>query len=111
MLLITRRHVEGRTTCCERNDVIDGEVGSGVGVALVARAPIAMLTTPSAEHSRAEALPGPRAVQGVVAAAVRLAGVLGAATAGSAGDHAADRAELVHGASASAQRREPAHVQ
>jgi hypothetical protein len=47
-----------------------------------------------AEHVEGEALPGPRAVQGVVAAAVGLAGVLSAASAGSAGDHAADRAEL-----------------
>jgi len=76
--------------------VIDGQVGSGVGGTLVARAPVAALATPCAEHSDAKALPGLRAVQGVVPAAVRVACVLGAATARTAGDDTTDRAEL-HG--------------
>jgi hypothetical protein len=88
--------VEWCASGCERNDVIDGQVARRVGVALVARAPIAMLATPGAEHAGAETLPGPRAVQGVVPAAVGLPGLLRAAATRAAGDHAADRAEL-HG--------------
>jgi hypothetical protein len=76
-----------------------------MGVTLVARTPVAVLTTPCPEHPRAQTLPGPRAVQGVVAAAVRLPGVLGAATAGSARDDAADRAEL-HGSRRTFARRD-----
>ena len=53
-----------------------------------------MLASPGAEHPGAEALPGTRAVEGVVAAAVRLAGVLGAAATSAAGDDGADRAQL-----------------
>ncbi len=53
-----------------------------------------VLATPCPEHSRAEALPGPRAVQGVAAAAVRLPGVLGAAATRAAGDDTTDRAQL-----------------
>ena len=86
--------VERRTACGERNDVVDGQVGRGVGGALVARAPVAVLATPGTEHAGAEPLPGPRAVQGVVPAAVGLAGVLGAATTRAAGDDTADRAQL-----------------
>ncbi len=57
--------------------MIDRQVGCSVGGAPVARAPVAVLATPGTEHPVAEALPGPRAVQGVVPAAVRLAGVIG----------------------------------
>ena len=74
--------------------MINGEVAGRMSVAMVARTPVPMLTTPCPEHSRTEALPLPRAVQGVVAAAVRLPGMLGAATAGSARDDTADGAEL-----------------
>ncbi len=66
--------VERRTASGERDDVIDGQVGGWVGGALVARAPVAVLATPGAEHAGAEPLPGPRAVQGVVPAAVGLRG-------------------------------------
>ena len=86
--------VERRTASGERHDVIDGQVGGGVGGALVARAPVAVLATPGAEHAGAEPLPGPRAVQGVVPAAVGLPGVLGAAATRAAGDDTADRAQL-----------------
>jgi len=74
--------------------VIDGQVGGAVSVALVARAPVAVLTTPGAQHAGAEPLPGPRAVQGVVAAAVGLAGVRRAAATRAAGDDTTDRAQL-----------------
>ncbi len=80
--------------------MINGQVGSGVGGTLVARAPVPVLTTPCPEHSRTEALPGPRAVQGVVAAAVRLPSVRRAAATGPAGDDATHRAEL-HGSARS----------
>jgi hypothetical protein len=86
--------VERRTAGRERHDVIDGQVGGAMGVALVARAPVAALATPDAKHAGAEPLPGRRAVQGVVAAAVGLAGVLGAATTRAAGDDTTDRAQL-----------------
>jgi len=88
------RDVERRTARGERHDVVDGQVGGGVGGASVARAPVPVLTTPGTEHAGAEALPGPRAVEGVVPAAVGLARVLGAATARAAGDDTADRAQL-----------------
>ena len=74
--------------------MIDGQVGGSVGGAAVARTPVAVLTTPGPKHPGAEALPGPRAVQGVVPAAVGLAGVLGAAATRAAGDDTADRAQL-----------------
>ena len=74
--------------------MIDGQVGGAVGWALVARAPVAVLATPGAEHTGAESLPGPRAVEGVVPAAVGLPGMLGAATTRAAGDDTADRAQL-----------------
>ena len=74
--------------------MIDRQVVGGVGVALVARAPVPVLTTPGAEDTGAEALPDPRTVQSVVAAAVRLTSVLGAATARAARQYGADRAEL-----------------
>jgi hypothetical protein len=86
--------VERRTAGCERGDVIDGQVGGRVGGTLIARAPVAVLATPGTEHAGAEVLPGPRAVQGVVPAAVGLAGVLAAAATSAAGDDAADRAQL-----------------
>ena len=77
--------------------MIDRQVTRGVGRAAVARAPVPVLATPGAEDAGAEALPGPSAVQHVVAATVRLPGVLGAATTGTARGDAADRAELHHG--------------
>jgi hypothetical protein len=86
--------VERRTASRERDDVIDGQVGGSVGRVLVARAPVAVLATPGAEHAGAESLPGPRAVEGVVAAAAGLPGVLRAATPRAAGDDTADRAQL-----------------
>ena len=88
--------VERRTASGERNDVIDGEVSRSMGVALVARAPVAVLAAPGTEHAGAEALPGPRAVQGVVPAAAGLAGVFATSATHAAGDDTADRAEL-HG--------------
>ena len=86
--------VERRTARGERDDVIDGQVGGSMGGALVARARVAVLTTPGSQHAGAETLPGPRAVEGVVPAAVGLPGVLGTATARAAGDDTADRAQL-----------------
>lgn len=72
--------------------MIHGQVTRGVGRATVAGTPVAVLATPGAENSGAESLPGRRAVEGVVAAAVRLPGVLGAATTGPARVDTADRA-------------------
>jgi hypothetical protein len=85
------RHVGRRTARSERDDVVDGQVARRVGVALVARAPVAVLAAPGATHAGAEALPGPRAVQSVVPAAVGLASVLGAASTRAAGDDTTDR--------------------
>jgi hypothetical protein len=76
--------------------MVDGQITRGVGGALVARAPLPVLTPPRPEDASTEPLPGSRAVQGVVAAAVRRSCVVGAATARSARQHAADGAEL-HG--------------
>ena len=88
------RDVERRTASGERHDVIDGQVRGSVGVALVAGTPVTVLTTPGPQHAGAEPLPGPRAVQGVVATAVRLARVRRAATTRAARQYAADRAQL-----------------
>jgi len=85
--------VERRTASGERYDVIDGQVRGTVGGAAVARAPVAVLATPGAEHPGAEPLPDPRAVDGVVPAAIGLASVLGAAATNAAGDDTADRAQ------------------
>ena len=60
----------------------------------VARAPTAVLATPGAQDAGAETLPGPGAVQGVVAAAVGCSGVDRAATTRAAGHNSADRAQL-----------------
>ena len=73
--------------------MVHGEVSRSVGVALVARTPVTVLAMPGAEHAGAEA-PGPRAVEGVVPAAVGLPSVLGAATTSAAGDDTTDRAQL-----------------
>jgi hypothetical protein len=78
----------------ERDDVVDGEIARRMAGALVARAPVPVLAAPRPKHACAEALPLPRAVQRVVAAAVRLASVRGAATTRPARRNAADRAEL-----------------
>jgi len=86
--------VERRTADGERDDVIDAQVRGSVGGTPVARAPVAMLTTPGPQHPSAEPLPGSRAVQGVVARSVGLARMLGAATTSAAGDDTADRAQL-----------------
>ena len=86
--------VERPAASGQRDDVIDGQVARSVGGAQVARAPVAVLATPGTEHAGAESLPGSRAVEGVVPAAVGLAGVLGAATTSAAGDDTADRAQL-----------------
>lgn len=72
--------------------MIGGQVGREVRVALVARAPVPVLTTPGAEDPGAEALPGAGAVQGVVPAAIRLPGMLGTAATWPARCDAADRA-------------------
>jgi hypothetical protein len=82
------------TASGERHDVIDGQVGGRMGGPPVARAPIAMLATPGTEHAGAETSPGPRAVQGVVPAAVGLPTVLSAAATRAAGDDTTDRAQL-----------------
>ncbi len=86
--------VERRTASSEGCDVIDGQVGSRVGGALVTRAPVAVLATPGAERPCAETLPCSRAVEGVVPAAVGLPSVVGAAAARAAGDDTTDRAQL-----------------
>jgi len=65
-----------------------------VGGAAVARARVAMLTAPGAQHAGAELPPGPRAVQGVVRAAVGLPVVRSTAATSAAGDHTTDRAQL-----------------
>ncbi len=74
--------------------MIDGQVDRRMSVALVARAPVAVLAAPGAEHAGAEALPRPGAVEGVVPAAVGLPGVLEAAATRAAGDDTTDRAQL-----------------
>jgi hypothetical protein len=86
--------VERGTASGQRDDVIDGQVGGSVGGTSEAWAPVAVLAAPGAEHPGAEPLPGPHAVQGVVAAAVGLPGVLGAAATRAAGYYTADRAQL-----------------
>lgn len=86
--------VERRTAGRERGDVIDGQVDGRMSGTLIARAPVAVLATPGTEHASAEPLPGPRAVEGVVPAAVGLPGVLGTAAARPAGDDTTDRAQL-----------------
>jgi hypothetical protein len=86
--------VERRTARGERHDVVDGQVRGSVGGALVAGAPVAVLTPPGTEHTGAETLPCPRAVQSVVPAAVGLAGVRRAPATRVAGDDTADRAQL-----------------
>jgi len=88
--------VEWSTADRERDYVIDGEIARGMGGTLVARAPVAVLATPGAEDAGAETSPGPRAVLGVVAAAVGRSCVGRAATAQPAGRNAAHRAELHH---------------
>jgi hypothetical protein len=59
--------------------VINGQVARRMGVALVAEAPVSVLTTPGAEHAGAQPLPGARAVESVVPAAVGLPSVVSAA--------------------------------
>ena len=61
---------------------------------LAGGAPLAVLTTPGTQHTGAETLPGPRAVQSVVPAPVGLAGVVSAAATRAAGDDTTDRAQL-----------------
>ncbi len=92
--VLRRRPSQGLATGCERHDVIDGQVARRVGRTLVARTPVTVLAMPGAEHAGAEASPGPRAVEGVVPAAVGLPSVLGAATTSAAGDDTTDRAQL-----------------
>ena len=57
-------------------------------------APVTALATPGTQHAGAQPLPGPRAGQGVVPAAVGLPGVPGAAATRAAGDDTTYRAEL-----------------
>lgn len=73
--------------------VVGGQVARRMGVTLVARTPVPVLPAPRPRHSRTEMLPCSGAVESVLPAAVRLPGMLGAATAWSAGDDTADRAE------------------
>ena len=87
-------HVERRTASGERHDVVDGEIARRMGRTLIARTPVPVLATPGTQHAGAQTLPGPRAVQGVVPAAVGLAGVLGTAATRVAGDDTTDRAQL-----------------
>ena len=87
------RDVEGRTARGERDHVVDGQVRCPVDGAAVARAPVAALAAPGAQHAGAQALPGPRLVQGAVPARAGLPRVRGAAAARAAGDDAADRAQ------------------
>ncbi len=86
--------VERRTVSGQRDYVVDGEVGGAMGWPPVARAPVPVLTPPGAEHAGAESLPGARAVQSVVPAAVGLPSVVSAATTRAAGDDTTDRAQL-----------------
>ena len=86
--------VERRTASSQRHDVVDGQVAGSMGWTPVARAPTAVLATPGAQDAGAETLPGPGAVQGVVAAAVGCSGVDRAATTRAAGHNSADRAQL-----------------
>ncbi len=86
--------VEGRAACGERHDVVDGQITGGVGGTIEAGARVAVLATPRPKHAGTETLPCPRAVQGVVPAAVGRSGVLGAAVTREAGDDATDGAEL-----------------
>jgi hypothetical protein len=58
------RDVERRTARGERDDVIEGQVSGAMARAAVAGAPVAVLATPGTQHPGAQALPGPRAVQG-----------------------------------------------
>jgi hypothetical protein len=58
------------------------------------RTPVPVLAAPGGEHAGAEAVPRPRAVKGVVPTAVRPACVPGTATASTAHQDAAVRAEL-----------------
>ena len=74
--------------------MIGGQVAGWVAIAPEARAPVPVVATPCTEHSRAQALPGSGAVQGVVSAAVRLPNVRRATTARATRDDTADRAEL-----------------
>ena len=74
--------------------MVDGHVGGGVGGMQVARTPVAMPATPGAEHAGAESLPGPRAVEGVVPAAVGLPSVVGVTATGAAVDDTTNRAQL-----------------
>jgi len=78
-------NVERGTASGERHEVVDGQVGGRMGRSLVAGTPVAVLATPGAEHAGAEPLPGTRAVQRVVPAAVRRSGVVSAATTRAAG--------------------------
>lgn len=84
----------GAPPAASGTDVVDGQVRGSVGGALVARAPVAVHTTPGTQHADAEPLPGPRAVEGVVPATVGVSGVLGTSTIRAAGDHTTDRAQL-----------------
>ena len=86
--------IERRTAGRERDHVVDGQVGGRVSAPAVARTPAAVLATPGAQHAGAEPLPGSRAVQGVVPAAVGPPGVLRAAATRAAGDDTTDRAQL-----------------
>jgi len=86
--------VKRSTASGEREHVVDGQVARRMGVALIAGTPVPVLTTPSAEDACAEPLPGPRAVQRVVAAAIGRSRVDSAATTRTAGRDATHRAEL-----------------
>ena len=88
--------VERRAARAEGHDVVHGQGGRGVGGMLgpVPGAPPPVLPDVGCEHALADPPPRPRPVEGVGVAAGGPGGVGGAAAPGSAGDDAADRAEL-----------------
>ncbi len=86
--------VERRATGCERHDVIGGQVSCRVGVALVARAGVAVLPDMPGDHPLGQACPSRVGVDPVVGTDAREPCVLSAATARAAGDDTTDRADL-----------------
>ncbi len=102
--------VERRTARGQRHDVVDGQVSSRVGGALVARADVAVLPDVPGDHSLGQARPSWVRVDAMVGTDARESRVLAAAAARSAGHDAADRAEL-HAVPMSTRiaARQPAH--
>ena len=95
-MIIPIGSIERLTAGAERQDVVDRQRPGRMG-AMVSdhhRADPAELSDVRGDDARAQALPLPSGVEGVVAAAVRLPGVCGAATAGLARDDTTDGAEF-----------------